>query len=147
MFVETFDYDKVDWSKVFQKKSKVPIVIPSHDSNVETNQEGEGFKEVLQEKIPQFFASPIGREITRSVKDFSSSIASGTPIAKAIRQTGRKAMKNLIGIGRKRGVSKLGEKVRPPKKQDIQKRETDKNYVRPIKVNRQKRSLYISSLS
>ena len=71
MFAEEFDYDKVDWSNVFRKKFRVPSTKPmrgrgSTDLSM-TNQEGEGVKEFLQEKIPQFLSSPVGKEISKGV--------------------------------------------------------------------------------
>ena len=144
MFAESFDYDEVDWSKIFRKKSNHARSTQTTKQDSQNNQEGEGIKEVLQEKIPQFLSSPVGREITRSVKDFTSSVATGTPITKAIRQTGRRAVKNLIGIGRKRGEKKSGDIVQL---QSPEKRKVMKKDVKQRKIIHRRRSIYFSPLS
>lgn len=151
MFAADFDYEKVNWSNIFRQKIKVPnarlqsgkgAAIPSP-----TNHEGEGVREFLQEKIPQFLSSPVGREISQGVRDISSSIASGTPIIKAIRKRGRKAVKNLIGIGREREAERTEKVKRHNVKKPSQPRKSGKKMVRTTKVDRVKRSFYVSPLN
>ena len=146
MFSTAFDYEKIDWSQLLKKKSLEKKSMKGRGEEEEpfsSHQEGEGLGQVLKEKVPKFLASPVGREITQGFRDVSSSMASGTSLGKALRKTGRKAIRNLIGIGAKNTISQRGVSTRTRKADTKQQ----KKPVRSIRNSPRKRLHFIPPLN
>ena len=145
MFSTPFDYEKIDWSQLLKKEAlkgdRRSMKGSGEDSPFYSpDQEGEGIGQALKEKVPKFLASPVGREITKGIREISTSVASGSSIGTAIRKTGRKAVRNLIGIGAK------NNHVQDRRPSTRSKKQTE-NPVRSTRTSPRKRLHFIPPLN
>lgn len=96
-----FDYEKINF---------VSLIEPSHrgggvkfiGSKYQRGYGIAGIVRKLRYAIPSFIKSPIGKQIVETGIASISDIAQGTPPVNAIQKHGRQAVKNLIGLGKRK---------------------------------------------
>lgn len=60
--------------------------------------------------IPQFLGSTIGKEVINSGVSIAADVADGVSLKKAAVKAGRKSLKKLTGVGKKRILSGVGKR-------------------------------------
>lgn len=99
-----FDYDKIDFNHLFQIQSR---------KSYRSIQGGRGISGVVKrfrQAVPAFLRSPVGQEITSSVANIASDISTGIPPAEAFKKAGRRTIRNLTGLGKRKQPRKSNKR-------------------------------------
>ena len=68
-------------------------------------QRGAGIGSIIRrlvQMVPSFLSSPVGSALVKTGKDIVSDVSQGTDLKESVKRNARTAVKNLVGVGKRR---------------------------------------------